>query len=115
MLEIFRCADIFVFPSFQEGLPLALLEAMASGLPVVCSNIRGSNDLMTPINTSTLCKGGIMIEKADDITAYANALTKLIQMPDHLIDMGQTNSKQAQNFSSKLVTEKMQTIYQRIL
>ena len=115
MLEVFRCADIFVFPSFQEGLPMALLEAMASGLPVVCSNIRGSNDLMEPISSDTLCKGGIMVEKADDANAYADALAKLLQTPDQLPEMGQANSKRARDFSSELVTERMRKIYQRIL
>lgn len=115
MLEVFRCADIFVFPSFQEGLPMALLEAMASGLPVVCSNIRGSNDLMEPINSDTLCKGGIMVKKADDVNAYADALSKLLQEPDQLPEIGKTNGKRARAFSSKLVSEKMQQIYQRIL
>ena len=37
---------MFVFPSLQEGLPVAVMEAMASGTPVICSNIRGNNDLI---------------------------------------------------------------------
>lgn len=44
--EIYHHADIFVFPSLQEGLPVALLEAMASGLPCFVSDIRGNRELV---------------------------------------------------------------------
>lgn len=44
--DFFSASDVFVFPSLQEGLPVAVMEAMASGLPVVCSAIRGSADLI---------------------------------------------------------------------
>lgn len=42
----YDAADAFVFPSFREGLSVALMEAMASGLPVVCGRIRGNTDLI---------------------------------------------------------------------
>ncbi len=44
--EICTISDLFVFPSIQEGLPVALMEAMSSGLPVICSDIRGNTDLV---------------------------------------------------------------------
>lgn len=44
--ELCGAADIFVFPSFREGLPVAVMEAMASDMPVVCSRIRGNTDLI---------------------------------------------------------------------
>ena len=43
---LLHCADVFAFPSLQEGLPASLMEAMAVGLPIVASNIRGNNDLI---------------------------------------------------------------------
>ncbi len=41
-----RAADLFVFPSLQEGMPMALMEAMAEKVPVVCSDIRGNRELV---------------------------------------------------------------------
>ncbi len=45
--EILNACDYFIFPSLQEGLPVSLMEAMASKIPIICSNIRGNNDLIT--------------------------------------------------------------------
>ena len=44
--ELNKTSDVFCFPSTQEGLPVALMEAMACGLPVICSDIRGNTDLI---------------------------------------------------------------------
>ena len=46
IIEICKASDIFVFPSLQEGLPVALMEAMVCNLTIVCSNIRGNSDLI---------------------------------------------------------------------
>jgi len=43
---LYRTADAFCFPSLREGLPVALMEAMASGLPCAASRIRGNTDLL---------------------------------------------------------------------
>lgn len=47
IIEILKASDIFVFPSLQEGLPVALMEAMAAGMPCIASSIRGNVDLLT--------------------------------------------------------------------
>lgn len=44
--ELYKCADLYVHPSLREGLPVALMEAIASKLNCVCSNIRGCSDLV---------------------------------------------------------------------
>ncbi|MGI5096404.1 glycosyltransferase [Treponema socranskii] len=44
--EICHISDLFVFPSLQEGLPVALMEAIACKIPVICSKIRGNTDLV---------------------------------------------------------------------
>lgn len=58
-------ADCFIFPSLQEGLPVALMEAMSRGKLIICSNIRGNEDLIThnvtgymfePNNIDQLCE-----------------------------------------------------------
>ena len=46
VVDFYKMADVFLFPSFREGLPVAVIEAMASGLPVIATRIRGSNDLV---------------------------------------------------------------------
>lgn len=44
--EICNASDVFMFMSLQEGLPVALMEAMACGLPAVCTDIRGNTELV---------------------------------------------------------------------
>lgn len=44
--EICNCSDVFAFMSLQEGLPVALMEAMACGLLPICSRVRGNTDLV---------------------------------------------------------------------
>ena len=84
MAEIFQASDIFLFPSFQEGLPRAMLEAMASGLPVICSEIRGNTDLMGDRWTLSadqkrkLCPGGFMLSQLQDADVWTEALEDML-------------------------------------
>lgn len=48
--EIMKASDVYLFPSFQEGLPVALMEAMSAGLPCIVSRIRGNVDLIEDDN-----------------------------------------------------------------
>lgn len=119
MMEIYPIADIFLFPSYQEGLPMALLEAMANGLPVICSDIRGSRDLMgAPSAASGLleyCDGGIMIQKADAPDAYCNAICHMLSPDADLRQYGEHNAAASQSFSSQKVSDTMKKIYRRLL
>ena len=44
--DFYRMADLFVFPSLREGIPGAIMEAIATGVPVIASNIRGVRDIV---------------------------------------------------------------------
>jgi glycosyltransferase involved in cell wall biosynthesis len=54
-VDLLHMSDIFIFPSLQEGLPVALMEAMAAGLPCVASKIRGNTDLIKHNKGGFLC------------------------------------------------------------
>lgn len=57
--EILAVSDCFVFPSKQEGLPVALLEALAVGVPCICSRIRGNLDLKKEGNIDFINKKSV--------------------------------------------------------
>ena len=59
-----------------------------------------------------LCKGGIMIKKADDVDAYVQALRQLTARPQELVRMGQANASRAAQFGSERVQETMKMIYE---
>jgi hypothetical protein len=75
-LEIMKLASIFVHPSYREGLSVALMQAMAAGLPVVVSKIRGNVDLIKDGINGFLCA-------PDDVNAFALSLDRLLMMKHH--------------------------------
>lgn len=81
-LDFFRRFDIFVLPSLSEGLPSAILEAMASSLPVVASRTGGIPELVIDGET------GLLVPPAD-AAALARAIDHLAGHPDAARYMGQ--------------------------
>lgn len=102
--EIYRCCDLFVFMSKQEGLPVALMEAMATGLPAVCTGIRGNTDLIDNK------KSGEIIE--DSAEALAGAITELLGKPETLASYAEEAGKKIRQFGLGPVEEKMRAIYE---
>lgn len=75
--------DLFVLPSFAEGVPVVLMEAMASGLPVVATRIAGIGELVEDGTT------GLMVPPGDKV-ALTQALSALLEDPDLRATMGRT-------------------------
>lgn len=104
IIEICKVSDIFVFPSYREGLSLALMEAMSSGLPIVCSNIRGNIDLIVE------GKGGYLVEP-NDIDGFSEAIKKLINNRSLRNQMGDFNYNYVQSFDKKIIQNLLSDIY----
>jgi glycosyltransferase involved in cell wall biosynthesis len=80
----YQCApDIFVLPSRHEGFPVAPIEAMTAGVPVVAADAPGVGDLFPDGELS----GGIVVAR-DDIDALAAALGRLIDDAEHCAELG---------------------------
>lgn len=101
--DLLHAADLFFFPSLQEGLPVAVMEAMACGLPIVCSRIRGNTDLIDE------GLGGYLVE-ATDTAGFTQALTQCIHTSS-TANMAAYNRKKITAFSEDAVLELMATIY----
>ena len=72
LVEIYQDADIFVFPSYHEGLPAVVLEAMSCGLPVIATDVRGNQDLISA------GENGILVPPRSP-SEIAKAITTLIE------------------------------------
>lgn len=106
--DILNAADIFVFPSFHEGLPASVLEAMACGLPIICSEIRGNADLIKDGENGFLFK-------PSDAKSLSNHLSLLLEDSAKCSSMGKKNRKIVNDFSLENVTKELKTIYARCL
>ena len=106
--ELHKAADIFVFPSLQEGLPVAVMEAMASGLPIVASKIRGNEDLIS--NN----QGGYLINPKDS-EQIAKAIEKMIQNPEKREKMEKRNLEIITKYGQETVLQKMDEFFDEIV
>ncbi|MFV1982140.1 MAG: glycosyltransferase [Thiohalomonadales bacterium] len=107
--EILAKTDIFIMPSHWEGLPMALLEAMAMSMPVIATRVGGIPDVIeNGVN-------GFLIDKSDDVE-LANKMVKLINDKELRSAFGNEAKKTViENYSAKNASEKYELLYQTVL
>jgi glycosyltransferase involved in cell wall biosynthesis len=105
--ELLKASDLYLFASKREGLPRSTMEAMASGLPCVVSDIRGNRDLIDE-------KGGFLIG-VKDVEGYAKAINNLLDSSEMRERMGDYNKEKILEFDIKNVRKQMINVFQDIL
>lgn len=106
ILDICGIADIFIFPSLQEGLPVALMEAMSAGVPIICSKVRGNVDLIEE------GKGGLLVQPTN-VSEMKKSIELLINNEKLRVEMCNFNIKKIQEYDRYLVLKNMSQIYRR--
>ena len=101
--------DVFVLPSHREGMPRTVIEAMASGKPVVATNIRGCREEVEDGIT------GLLVP-VNDPQALAKAITTILSDPELARQMGEAGRKRAEEmFDERLVLDREVEAYRTLI
>ncbi len=107
--EILNALDIFVLPSRSEGMPNAVLEAMACGVPVVATAVGGTSEVIED------GKNGILVASENE-PQLIQALRELIQNVEQRLAIGIEGRKRVlTHFSLKTMVSKYQVLYESLL
>lgn len=107
VLDILQAADIFTMPSFREGLPRSLMEAMDAGLPCIVSNIRGNKDLIQEGEGGFLCS-------PTEVNEFAKSIKTLVSDKKLREKFSITNKKNVKNYDISNVKYELKNIYKSI-
>ena len=105
--EFMTASDIFVLPSLSEGFPVTVLEAMAAGLPIVTTNVRGLPEIVRDGENGFLVPSG-------DSDALAQKLLILLSNNETRKLMSVNNKNKASDYSWDSVASKLEEVYSRI-
>lgn len=105
VIPYLRQADLYVSSSENEGMPLAVLEAMAAGLPIVATNVPGLAELVSGI--------GVLV---DDATGrnFARTLDGVLENPEKLHDLSKRSLAAARTYSWRRGTDRVETLYREL-
>jgi sugar transferase (PEP-CTERM/EpsH1 system associated) len=107
--ELLRGLDLFVLPSLREGISNTILEAMASGLPVVATKVGGNPELVEHGQTGTLVPPG-------DPIAMAEAIRRYLCGPESLVRQGHAARKRTESeFSIQSMVKGYMAVYDAVL
>lgn len=101
--RLYQAGDLFVFVPYREGLPVALMEAMASRMCVVCTEIRGNTDLVEDGKT------GCFVENTPQ--ALAQTIAQLYDQPEQRAALGAAAQRRAADFDQLAVLEQVKQLY----
>jgi glycosyltransferase involved in cell wall biosynthesis len=108
LAEILSKSSIFIFPSLKEGMPISVLEAMSSGLPILGSDISGIKELIIDSYNGYLLKSGNSI-------LFADKILYLLDNNNIKEKMGDNSRKQILNkYNFNFVCKQIQNIYEEV-
>lgn len=107
--DLFLAADLLVFPSLWEGLPLVLLEAMAAGLPTVANAVDGVTEVLVDGEHGRLVEPG-------DVKAFADAVVQTLESQAEMLIQGQrARDLVIQKFNFENAMNKIDVLYRDIV
>jgi glycosyltransferase involved in cell wall biosynthesis len=104
LLRAYAEADAFVLPSDREGMPLVALEAMASALPVLATDVPGSAELVRGIGLMTAPEPG----------ALAEAIDRVALDPALRLDLARASERAARGYSWEAVGRRVEEVYDQV-
>lgn len=104
----YREADIFILPSLAEGMPLVVLEAMGTGLPIIASRVQGIDELVAEDVNGALFDAG-------DVDGLASCLIQLINAGEKRIEMGKVSTEKVKPYDWKNIADTYLALYEDIL
>lgn len=108
--DIFKSSHIFVLPSYTEGFPSVVLEALAAGLPIIATQVGGVK------NAIQNGKNGFLIESnPPNPRDISNTILKTIKDPSMMVRMSEFNIKEAkEKYDVKVVSKQVEEFYNRV-
>jgi len=108
LVEYYQKADVFVLPSFSEGLSNVIMEAMACGLPVIATDVGGNPELVKQ------GKGGFLVHPKN-FTDLSNAISELIEKPELRKKMSDFNRNYVKRYDQKVILDKKMEIIDNVV
>jgi glycosyltransferase involved in cell wall biosynthesis len=107
--KVFDRSHCYLFPSYSEGMPTSVLEAMACGLPIVTRPVGGIKDFFEDE------KMGYIVNSFEP-SFFTDALVRLIEEPETCVKMGKYNREYAaKRFTASHVAKRLERIYEKVL
>lgn len=106
--EMYQAADVYVLPSYREGLPLTLFEAMASGLPIVASPVNGIPYEIKESENGFFANYG-------DLEIIEKNILKILNNPKLAKQISKNNFKKAKNFDWDIIYKEYMKEYDSLI
>jgi glycosyltransferase involved in cell wall biosynthesis len=107
-IELLTTCDVFILPSYYEGLPISILEAMSYGMPIISTPVGGIPEIITDKENGLLITPG----NKDEIL---RSIKHFIDFPQEIENMGMANHQRIADFYPENVISQLSTIYNYLL
>lgn len=106
--ELLNWADVFILPSFNEGLPISILEAMSYGCPIISTPVGGIPEIVADGKNGTLVTPG----NAEEIVS---AMLRYVDHPDKIETEGERSKEVVRTYLPDFVMEQLKEVYGTLL